>query len=337
MRCALVVVVVLGSLPAWSEPKVPPPAKAIKLAHVVVYDGWATPTSLRVTGRLLERAEEAAPTKTTSSLRNLVDNLDALESDEIAGAELTVSVAGQSWATRTDVDGNFEVIAKNLPAAQALAPGRAKVEVVVVEPADYRGQRGAGSLFVHADGPSLGLISDIDDTVVKTFVTDKPAMLTQVLLRNAAQLEPVVGAAKNYQEAGKTGPLAFFYVSGSPQNLYVRLHRFLEDHGFPGGPILLKNLGDDKLFSQDDYKLARIEKVLAAFPLMRFVLVGDTGERDPEIYRAIRARHPERVVAVVIRKVLGSKHLEPERLAGFTIVDDVYAADDVVARLLAAP
>ena len=138
-------------------------------------------------------------------------------------------------------------------------------------------------------------------------------------------------------EAQKTQPLAFFYVSGSPQNFYVRLHHFLEDNGFPGGPIVLKNLGDDKLFSQDDYKLGRIEKILAAFPQMRFVLVGDTGERDPEIYRLIRARHPERVVAVVIRKVAGSKHLEPARLAGFTMVDDVYAADDVVARLLGPP
>jgi phosphatidate phosphatase APP1 len=325
MRIAVVVVVALASAPAFAEGK---------LAHVVVYDGWATSTSLRVTGRLLERAADAAPSKTTSAAANLIDNLDALESDEIANAELSVTVAGQAWATRTDVDGNFEVIAKNLPAAQALTPGRTRVDVVVVAPADYRGQRGSGSLFVHPAGPSVGLISDIDDTVVKTFVTDKKRMLEQVLLKNAAQLEPVVGAAKNYQEAQKRRPLAFFYVSGSPQNLYVRLHRFLDDNGFPGGPILLKNLGDDNLFAQDDYKIERIEKILAAFPLMRFVLVGDTGERDPEIYAHIRKHHKDRVVAVVIRKVAGSKHLEPERFKGFTLVDDAYAADDVVAALL---
>ncbi len=328
MHHALVFALVLLVAPARAQSAAP------KQAHVVVYDGWGTPTSLRLSGRLLERAADPAPDQGASAAQNLVASLDALESDEIAGAELEVYVSGQTFSATTDVDGNFAVVAKHLPAAQALTLGRVDVDVRVVAPVDYRGQRGAGSLFVHPEGPSSGLISDIDDTVVKTFVTDKARMLEQVLLKNAAQLEPVSGAAKNYQEAQKKGPLAFFYVSGSPQNLYVKLHRFLDDNGFPGGSMVLKNLGDDSLFSQDDYKLDRIEKILAAFPQMRFVLVGDSGERDPEIYLRIRARHPERVLAIVIRKVAGSKHLEPARFAGCTLVGDAYANDAVIAGLL---
>ena len=339
MRSLATVVALLVALPALAQQDdgaraAGKKARKAKAAHVVVYDGWATPTSLRVTGRLLERAAGRVPNKTASAGRNLLDNLDALESDEIPGAELAVVIAGQTWGATTDVDGNFEVFAKNLPAAQALTAGRLDVEVSVVEPAVYRGQRGVGALFVHADGPSLGVISDLDDTVVKTFVTDKKRMMQQVLLKNAAQLEPVAGAAKNYQEAQKTGPLAFFYVSGSPQNLYGRLRGFLDEHGFPGGPIVLKNIGDDSLFSQDDYKLQRIEKILAAFPQMRFVLIGDTGERDPEIYHQIRGRHPERIAGIVIRKVAGSKRLEPERFSNCTVIDDAYDADDVIARLI---
>ena len=331
----LIALVALVALPAAAEgPKAKP---KVQHAHVVVYDGWATPTSLRISGRLLERDADAAPSKGASATQNLVDNLGALESDEIAGAELSIAIGGQRWAATTDVDGNFEVIAKNLPAAQALVPGRAPVEVTVVKPANYAGQRGGGWLYVHGDEAGVGVISDIDDTVLKTFVTDKKRMLTQVLLKNAAQLEAVGGAAKNYQAASKAGAPAFFYISGSPQNLYVRLHRFLEDNGFPGGPIILKNIGDDKLFSQDDYKLQRIERLMAAFPKMRFVLVGDTGERDPEIYQQVTGRHPNRVVAIVIRKTAGSKHMEPERLSNCTVVDDAYATDDVIARLLPAP
>lgn len=310
----------------------PAPVVAAEQAHVVVYDGWATPTSLWVSGRLLKGASAEKASNTASSAHNLAETLNALESDEITGAELAVVTGGASWAVTTDADGNFELKVNNLP--RPLSQGAAPVEVSVVKPAAYAGQRGRGLLYVHPSSAATGLISDIDDTVVKTFVTDKKRMLTQLFSKNAAQLEAVSGAAQNYQAVQKMGTTAFFYVSGSPQNLYVRLQSFLQNNGFPGGPILLKNIGEDSLFSQADYKLRRIERILAAFPLMRFVLVGDSGERDPEIYLEIQKRHPAAIIAIVIRKVAGLKHLQPERCKNCTLVDDTYAADDVIARLL---
>jgi phosphatidate phosphatase APP1 len=97
---------------------------------------------------------------------------------------------------------------------------------------------------------------------------------------------------------------------------------------------LLKNLGEDALFAHDDYKLGRLEQLATSFPGLRFLLVGDSGERDPEIYRAFQKKHPDRVVAVVIRKVPGSRHLEPARFAGFVVVDDVYPSSQILSGVV---
>lgn len=303
-----------------------------KKAVVIVYDGWGTPAGFRLQGRVLEEQPGPAPKRDTLPGANLIENLKALESDEVAGANVSVAIAGRTFSATSDGDGMFEVFVKNLPEAERLAIGGTPVTVTITGPAPWVGD-GKGKVYVHPDIDSIGLISDIDDTVLSTFVTDKRRMMAEVMLKNATQLDAVPGAPKAYQATNAAGLYAWFYVSGSPQNLYVRLRKFLDDNGYPGGPIVLKNLGDDKLFAHDEYKLGRIEKILAAFPKMKFILVGDSGERDPEIYRTIRTRHPERVHAVVIRKVPGSKHLEPERFAGFTVVDDVFGGDVLVGLL----
>jgi phosphatidate phosphatase APP1 len=165
-------------------------------------------------------------------------------------------------------------------------------------------------------------------------VANKPHLLWNTLTRNAAQLEPVPGANKAYQAAEAAGVGAFFYLSGSPLQLHDRISKYLERERFPAGVILLKNLGDDPLFTQLDYKVGRLEKLLATVPNLRFILIGDTGEKDPEIYAAIRDKHPERVAAIIIRRAPGADHGPPSRFTGMTVVDDYRGQHDVIAKLV---
>lgn len=303
-------------------------------AFVVVYDGWGTPTSFTVSGRVLEDQGVRAPEAGSSEADNLVDNLKALESDEVRGAELRVTVGGASYSATSDDDGVFGVKVKNLPAASALKAGEVAVSVEVVAPARVKAPPAAGRVFVHA-GPTVAVISDVDDTVVKTYVTEKQKLVGAVLLKNSRQLEPVEGAAAAYRKAKERGASAFFYLSGSPQNLYPRIHDYLAVQAFPAGPLLLKNIGEDKLTKQEGYKLARLEMLLASLPEMKVVLVGDSGERDPEIYAELREKHPTRVLGIVIRKTAKSD-ASPARFPGMTVVDDRYPDDEVIARLLPA-
>lgn len=301
-------------------------------ALVVVYDGWGTPTAFALSGRVLEDQGTRAPNAEAGAADNIVDNLKALESDELRDVEVRINVGAAGYTATTDADGVFTLKVKGLSPLAAMATGEVPVSVSVAAPARVRAEAGHGRLFIH-DGPIIGVISDVDDTVVKTHVTDKSKLVDAVLFRNSRQLEPVDGAAAAYRKAKERGARAFFYLSGSPQNFYQRIQDYLSTQSFPAGPLLLKNLGADKLTQQEGYKLARIEELLASLPQMRVLLVGDSGEKDPEIYAEAKRRHPDRVLGVVIRKTPGSDG-GPARFAGMIAVDDRYATDEVLAALL---
>lgn len=301
-------------------------------ALVVVYDGWGSPTAFSLSGRVLQDAGVRAPSAGSSEADNIVDNLKALESDEVRDAEVRITVGTSSYTATTDADGVFSLVVKGLPASAALTVGEVPVSVTVLKPALAAAAKGSGRLFIHG-GPLIGVISDVDDTVVKTHVTDASKLLGVVLLKNSRQLETVVGAAANYRKARERGVGAFFYLSGSPQNFYLRIQDYLRSQGFPAGPLLLKNFGDDPLTKQEGYKLARLESLLASLPEMRVILIGDSGERDPEIYAVAKKRHPERVLGIVIRKTPNTD-VTPARFTGMTVVDDAYPDDSVLASLL---
>lgn len=312
-----------------------PRAFAEQRVAVVVYDGWGTPTSFSLSGRVLEEQGERAAALAAGEAENIVDNLKALESDEVRGAHVRVTMAGRTFSATTDDDGVFVVEAKGLPQAQALPLGAVPVRVALVKTAGLVGRDGEGHVFIHDPArPFVAVVSDIDDTIVKTHVTDTLKLAATVLLKNAAQLEPVEGAAACYRKARDAGVAQFFYLSGSPQNFHRRLRTYLDLQGFPAGPLLLKNIGDDSLTQQQGYKAQRLERLLRDLPSMRIVLVGDTGEKDPEIYAELRRRHPDRVAGIIIRKTPGVM-VPPARLEGMVSVDDRYAPEDVIARLLA--
>jgi phosphatidate phosphatase APP1 len=128
-----------------------------------------------------------------------------------------------------------------------------------------------------------------------------------VLLSNAHSRLPFEGVADFYR-ALQLGPSGedfnpIFYVSSSPWNLYDVLEDFLDVHGVPGGPLFLKDWSPTTLRDHDRHKLGAIRTLLATYPDLPFVLIGDSGERDPEIYRQIVQEHPGRVRAIYIRDV----------------------------------
>jgi phosphatidate phosphatase APP1 len=94
-----------------------------------------------------------------------------------------------------------------------------------------------------------------------------------------------------------------FYVSSSPWNIYDVLEDFLDVHGVPPGPLFLKDWSLGVLGKHRDHKLGIIRSLLETYPELPFVLIGDSGEEDPEIYRQAVREHPGRVRAIYIRDV----------------------------------
>jgi phosphatidate phosphatase APP1 len=151
----------------------------------------------------------------------------------------------------------------------------------------------------------LSVISDVDDTIKISMVTSRRALMANTFLR---PYEPVEGMPKLYREWADGG-VVFHYLSASPWQLYGPLAEFRRSKGFPAGSFHLKlfRLKDstalDLFGSQEQYKSGVIERILADFPHRRFILVGDSGEQDPEIYAAAARKHPDQIVRILIRDV----------------------------------
>lgn len=172
-------------------------------------------------------------------------------------------------------------------------------------------------LLVVPEANVHGLISDLDDTIIITDVTSTRRMLANTLLRNPMQREAIPGTDALYRElAARNADAAAaptFYLSASPRQLHFSIETFLAYNGFPRGVLITKRVTNDEtsepLRDQMAYKKVKIEEILARVPHARFTLIGDDGERDPEIYEEIRRLHPARIEAVWIRRV----HPDPAR------------------------
>jgi hypothetical protein len=151
------------------------------------------------------------------------------------------------------------------------------------------------------------IVSDIDDTIKVSHVTDTAVLLDYTFYRD---YEAVPGMAALYRRWSDAGA-AFHYVSSSPWQLYVPIRDFMLGAGFPLGAMHLKRVHVtdgtflDLFKSGTETKPARIETLLDRFPGHHFVLVGDSGEEDPEVYALLLRQNPEQVVGVYIRNVTG--------------------------------
>jgi phosphatidate phosphatase APP1 len=268
---------------------------------VVLYDGYGGGERFTIEGRVIE-AEKLSQAKDSDSWwRNMWRNFRLMKNSEREDMALTVKIGGFEARTTTDDEGYFRVTATP---AQALAPGWHSVA------AQGKRAQGEGRLLIVPKTNALGLISDIDDTVLVSEVPDKTKLLNNTFLKNPQQRQTFPGTADFYKRllAQNADPQAapMFYLSASPRQLAGNIEAFLTQNNFPQGVLVTKQIngdGRDPLLDQKQYKIAKIEAILAALPWVKFVLVGDDGELDPETYRAIQEKYPQRVSGVYIRKV----------------------------------
>jgi phosphatidate phosphatase APP1 len=154
----------------------------------------------------------------------------------------------------------------------------------------------------------ITVISDIDDTIKISEVLRRNQMLRRTFLE---PFQPVPGMPEVYQSWVKVAETQFHYVSASPWQLYLPLTDFIRSNGFPAGTFHLQPFrAMDKSFfnlfaSPETYKVRTIEPLLKKFPDRRFVLVGDSGQRDPEAYATLARKYPQQVMRIFIRNVTG--------------------------------
>jgi phosphatidate phosphatase APP1 len=154
---------------------------------------------------------------------------------------------------------------------------------------------------------TFGVISDIDDTVMVTTLPRPLLAAWHTFVLDEHARASVPGMAVLYERLVNANPGApVLYLSTGAWNVAPALTRFLSRHLYPAGPLLLTDWGPqtDRFFrSGQAHKQATLERLAREFPHIQWLLVGDDGQHDEEIYAGFAAEHPDNVAAVAIRQL----------------------------------
>jgi phosphatidate phosphatase APP1 len=289
--------------------------------EILPYRGHGTDRELFLKGRVLEETGITRAGREDPVWQNVLNMARRFASDEVAGARVRASIGGVRAVTTTDVEGFFEVRFR-LPEPLGGPDRWHPVELELLSPPSPGGGdvRSEGQVLV-PHGARFGVISDLDDTVVRSSATNVLKMAWIVVRNNAHTRLPFEGVGAFYEalQRGTDGDSfnPIFYVSSSPWNIYDLLEDFLNVHGIPPGPLLLKDWSPTVLGKHQDYKLGVIRNLLDTYENLPFVLIGDSGEEDPEIYLQTIREHQGRIKAVYIRDVTSEERdAEIKTMAG---------------------
>lgn len=234
--------------------------------------------------------------------------------DHERGKRFSVQLGREKFGLSTSkADGHFDAQIKWKTNALAIpvhaTNGAIALAVSVID------QKRQFPLELHVlEETGLSIISDIDDTIKVSDVLNKTALLRNTFCR---PFKSVDGMPALYHHWATNSGAQFHYVTASPWQLYQPLADFVRSNGFPSGTFHMKEFrikdrsAVDLFTSPERYKPGVIEPLLKQFPKREFILVGDSGERDPEIYGAIARKYPKQIRLVLIRDIADAP--TPER------------------------
>lgn len=277
------------------------------------YRGFTNGRRLYLKGRVLED-KNILVRPGDSKWRNLLNSFKRFESDELPGARLAVRINGQTFPLISDDEGYFSLYAE-LEAPlnhNGIAWPAGSVELLKLPGREVKEISTHAPLYFPHTEAGFGVISDIDDTVLRTHVTSVLGlkMLYTTLLGNAHQRMPMEGVVELFQAFAKgrreepVNPV--FYVSNSPWNIYDLLVHFMELQQLPRGPILLRDYGlSPANFSSAfrEHKQESMAAILEVYPDLPFILLGDTGSKDVDHYLQVARAFPGQIQTIYIRNL----------------------------------
>lgn len=274
--------------------------------RVEPYTGYGAPGWVRVLGRALLAApgtsQDEAAEKDAGSADRAVRGWRSFVTAQVPRARVTVEIGGTVHEVTTDRGGYLDVVLD-----ADLEPGWRTVRLGI------DGSSVEAPVLVVDPEQRTALVSDIDDTVMVTALP-RPLLAawnSLVLHENARRVVPgMAGLYRRWQAAHPGAPT--FYLSTGAWNVAPTLRRFLRRHGYPAGPLLLTDWGPTNtgwFRSGQEHKLQTLRRLMDELPGIRWVLVGDDGQHDPEIYGRIAQELPDRVDIVAIRQLSPTEQL----------------------------
>jgi len=275
----------------WRRPPRDPPV-------IDPYLGYASPDSLVVRGRVLTALRRTAPDPEHGRLVNVRQMLSLFFTREVADVPV-VSLSDDRRRAESDDEGYFRL---ELPRAAEPSGWHS----VVIEIPGRHDTRVQAPVLIPRDDARFAIVSDIDDTLLKTGAYSLPRNLWTSLTGNALTRTVFPDAVELLKRLHEEGRNPVYYVSSSPWNLHAFLERVFSENGLIRGPIELRDFGlsENKFIKSghDHHKGDALDRLMVAHPGLRFVLIGDTGQQDPDVYAQVAARWPGRVAQVILRE-----------------------------------
>jgi len=289
----------------------------IRSVMIMPYQGFGNTKELFFLGRVLRDRGIGISQLEDSKWRNFKKMYKRFMTWEIPEVKLEATFTDNTQLATTDEEGYYAFRMELKQSIKSKNPWQ-KVRLELIEKV-VKNQKPPVvycNVFVPSDQVEFGVISDIDDTIVPTGATRLWEMLKTTFLGNAQTRVPFPGVAAFYQALSKglvgheNNP--FFYVSSSPWNLYDFLRELMTFHNLPQGPLMLRDLGlsREHFFagSHTVHKLLQIERIFDLIHDIPFILIGDSGQHDAEIYLQVIRDYPGRVKMVYIRDVDAASH-----------------------------
>lgn len=211
---------------------------------------------------------------------------------------VTVRAGDKVISTKTDRSGYIDVLVED----HGLEPGwhEVTIEAAAAEPITAK-------VLVVKPTARFGVVSDIDDTVMITWLPRAVLAAWNSWVRHTNTRKPVPGMAQFYRELLEDFPDApVFYLSTGAWNTLPTLEVFLTLNGFPTGPLMLTDWGPTPtgIFrSGQEHKKTQLRNLIITFPDIEWFLIGDDGQHDPLILDELAREHPRHVAGIAIRQL----------------------------------
>jgi len=276
-------------------------------SDIVVYNAYGNTHHIIIQGRMEKEKSYKKVNRDDSWFKNLFRRLREIEANEIKGKNIFATINQESFLTKGDSEGYFEF---DIKTKKAIKSGYKSIELQIQNNPDIKRVKAT----IIGAKPLIGIISDFDDTLIISNVTNKIKLGINTMFKNYQQRKIVPGMVERFNKIlaqnPKNSPNALFVLSGSPQQLFKPINSFLNYYNFPKRVLILKKAhGDNKdpLTDQFAYKTQKIKRLIKLYPNIKWVMFGDSGEKDLEVYRFIKSKYPNKIKEYYIRNIQSGK------------------------------
>jgi len=273
--------------------------------NIEVYSAFGNEKHIIVEGRAVNKSTQSVVSENDSGYTNAWSTLNFFRNNELKNKKVFLAIGKEMYETRSDKEGYFKFDTSLLTKLSLSAYIDTYLHIENNKNRSY-----TQAIILSSEKEMVGIISDIDDTVVVSDVTNKTELLLNTFWKNYKQREVIPTMVERFHKIlaahPPRQPSRLFFISGSPKQLFTPIEKFLAYNHFPKHILILKQIqGSDKdpLLDQQVYKTKKIEALIALYPHMKWIMFGDNGEKDLETYSSIKEKYPSKIKAYYIRNV----------------------------------